>query len=81
MQKVVTITVPFSDDGRHYLGVSLRDGVGFELIDAPCGAARQLVSFTNAENAPTGIFWDGVTGFDDQSHRVPPGYLAINPAT
>jgi hypothetical protein len=75
---VVNITVAFSHKGHHFDGVAAANGVGFELVDAPCGAGRQLLQFTNCANAPTGIIWDGVTAVDDKSAPVPQ-YLLLKP--
>ncbi len=75
---VINVTVSFSHKSHHYNGIALSDGVGFELIDAPCGVQRQLLKFTNCANAPTGIIWDGVTAVDDKSAPVP-AYLLLKP--
>lgn len=75
----VNITVPFSHNGNHYVGVAVCDGVGISLVDAPCGPGRQLLSFSNAADAPTGIIWDGVTAVDDKSQPAQ-GYLKLKPA-
>lgn len=78
-QPVVSITVPFCLDGRHYKGLSLRNGVDFGLDLAPCGGDRAIITLGNAIDPPTGIFWDTASAVDDKSHVVPPGYLAIDP--
>ncbi len=79
MKKAVNITVPCSHNGTHYRGVAMHDGVGFSLVDAPCGPARQMIQFTNTDNAPTGIFFDQVSCVDDQS-APEPTYLQVTPA-
>jgi hypothetical protein len=76
----VNYTIPINHNGKHYLGVSLHDGVDFGLIDAPCGSARQLIQFKNCSDAPTGLFWDGVTCSDDKSPAVKE-YLQLKPDT
>lgn len=74
----VNMTIPLNHNGKHYNGISLNSGVGFDLVDAPCGPARQVLSFSNCSSAPTGIFWDGVTGLDDKSPAVKE-YLQLQP--
>jgi hypothetical protein len=74
----INITVPFSYKGHHYQGVSLADGVSLGLVDAPCGPARKLLSFSNCAAAPTGILADGVSCIDDKSPAVPV-YLLLKP--
>lgn len=74
----VNITVPCNHNSKHYAGVALHDGVGFELIDAPCGQGRQLIAFNNCKDAPSGIFWDGVSGIGDKSPAVKE-YLQLTP--
>lgn len=74
----VNYTVAINHNGKHYAGIAQHDGVGFELIDAPCGPARKLMSFSNCKDAPTGIFWDGVTCTDDKSAAVKT-YLQLKP--
>jgi len=77
--QVVNITAAFSYGRDHYLGVTMHDGVTFDLIEAPCGEGRQLVSFGNTEQPPTGIFWDTVSAvtIDDEPVRH---YLELYPA-
>jgi hypothetical protein len=76
----VNITVPFLHNGVHYAGLSIHNGVDFELIDAPCGAGRQLIKLIGAEIYPDGIFWDAVSAVnaDEPAH---PLYLQIVPAS
>lgn len=76
---VVSISVVFCHNGRKYDGVSMRDGVTMELVDAPCGAGRQILQFGNTKNPPAGIIWDGVTNVDDKSTETPVGYLVLKP--
>lgn len=78
--KTVNITVPFSINGKHYNGLSIFPGVDFGLVDAPCGAARQLIALKNARDGswPTGIFWDTVSASDDKGPSVS-GYLKVKP--
>jgi hypothetical protein len=74
----VSFTVFFGHQGQHYEGVAAMDGVGFELVDAPCGYARQMISFTNCAYAPKGIFMDSVSALvaDEPAIR---GYLKLRP--
>lgn len=76
----VNITVPFLYNGVHYAGMSVHNGVDFDLIDAPCGAGRQLIKLTGAASYPTGVFWDAVSSVnaDEPAH---PLYLQIVPAS
>ncbi len=78
MKNSVNITVPFSYLGGHYQGLSVLDGVTFDLVDAPCGPARQLLSFGNCRKAPTGVFFDGVTAVSANDFPVQ-GYLKLKP--
>jgi len=76
----VNITVPFLFNGVHYQGMSVHNGVDFDLIDAPCGAGRQLIKLIGAENYPDGIFWDAVSAINtvEPAH---PLYLQVVPAS
>lgn len=76
----INITVPFLFNGVHYAGLSIHNGVDFELIDAPCGAGRQLIKLIGAENYPDGIFWDAVSAVTT-SEPAHPLYLQIVPAS
>ena len=76
----VNITVPFLFNGVHYAGMSVHNGVDFDLIDAPCGAGRQLIKLIGAENYPDGIFWDSVSAVTT-SEPAHPLYLQIVPAS
>ena len=76
----VNITVPFLFNGVHYAGMSVHNGVDFELIDAPCGAGRQLIKLIGAENYPDGIFWDSVSAVTT-SEPAYPLYLQVVPAS
>lgn len=73
------ITVPFEHNSHHYAGISAHNGVTFDLINAPCGEARQLISFGNCDNPPEGIFWDGVTATNDKGEACPQ-YLQLFPS-
>ena len=75
----VNITVPFLFNGVHYAGISIHNGVDFELVDAPCGAGRQLIKLIGAENYPDGIFWDAVSAINT-NEPAHPLYLQIVPA-
>lgn len=74
----INISVPCNHRGLHYQGVSLQDGVNLEVIDAPCGPARQMLKFSNFKegSAPEGIFFDQVSCIDDKNPAVP-SYLQI----
>lgn len=76
----VNITVPFLFNGVHYAGMSICNGVDFELIDAPCGNGRQLIKLTGAASYPDGIFWDAVSAVtvNEPAH---PLYLQVVPAS
>ena len=76
----VNITVPFLFNGVHYAGLSVHNGVDFDLIDAPCGAGRQLIKLIGTEKYPDGIFWDAVSAINtvEPAH---PLYLQIVPAS
>lgn len=76
----VNITVPFLFNGVHYAGMSVHNGVDFELIDAPCGAGRQLIKLIGTEKYPDGIFWDAVSAVTT-SEPAHPLYLQIVPAS
>lgn len=76
----INITVPFLFNGVHYSGLSIHNGVDFELVDAPCGAGRQLIKLIGAENYPDGIFWDAVSAVTT-SEPAHPLYLQIVPAS
>ena len=76
MKPAINISVPFSFKGNVYHGLSVLDGVNLALVDAPCGSCRKMLSFSNCQEAPTGIFFDGVTAFDDKSGPIQ-GYLKI----
>jgi len=77
--KALNLSVPFEHNSHHYAGVAAHNGVTFDLIDAPCGADRQLVAFGNCDNPPRGIFWDGVTAADADSEACP-HYLQLFPS-
>lgn len=76
----VNITVPFLFNGVHYAGMSVHNGVDFDLIDAPCGAGRQLIKLIGTEKYPDGIFWDAVSAISiaEPAH---PLYLQVVPAS
>ena len=77
----VNITVPFLFNGVHYAGLSVHNGVDFELVDAPCGAGRQLIKLIGAgENYPTGLIWDAVSAVNPDEPAYPL-YLQIVPAS
>jgi len=78
MSDAVSFTVEFAHKGVHYKGVSALNGVGLELVDAPCGSARQMVQFTGCANAPTGIFWDSVSALVANEPAIN-GYLKLKP--
>lgn len=78
MQPAINYTVPVSYNGHHYDGIAAHNGVGLDVIDAPCGQGRQLMSFPGCSTAPTGVFWDGVTCVDDTSPACP-RYLNLYP--
>ena len=62
---VINISVPFSFGGNVFKGISVMPGVGFDLVDAPCGSERKLMSFSNTlGDVPTGIFFDAVSSVD-----------------
>ena len=65
---VINYTANFSHKGHSYAGVTTHAGVDFALVDAPCGASRQLCQFQNCEDAPEGIFWDAVTAVEASEH-------------
>lgn len=73
---VINISVNLSHKGHSYKGVTMHDGVDFSLTDAPCGAGRQVCVFVNCEDAPTGIFWDCVSGLEI-SEEANPQYLQL----
>lgn len=73
---IINISAKFSHKGHSYDGVTLHAGVDFSLVDAPCGAARQMCSFSNCEDAPTGIFFDTVSAVEiDEAAN--PHYLQL----
>lgn len=72
----VNITVAFSHNGDHYDGLSLADGVTFDLVDAPCGPARQMIALGNAVDAPAGIFFDSVSAIETSAYTD--GYLFVD---
>jgi len=74
----VSFTVNFAHKGHQFTGVSALNGVGFELVDAPCGYSRQMIQFNNCADAPTGIFMDSVSAVvaDEPAIR---GYLKLKP--
>ncbi len=76
----VNITVPFLFNGVHYAGMSVHNGVDFDLIDAPCGAGRQLIKLIGAESYPDGIFWDAVSAVTT-GEPAHPLYLQVVPAS
>lgn len=78
MQPAINFTVSLSYNGHHYAGIAAHNGVGFELVDAPCGNARQLISFPGCSVAPTGIFFDAVSCVDSGSAACPL-YLNLYP--
>lgn len=76
----INITVPFLFNGVHYSGLSIHNGVDFELIDAPCGAGRQLIKLIGTEKYPDGIFWDAVSAINT-AEPAHPLYLQVVPAS
>jgi len=76
----VNITVPFLFNGVHYAGMSVHNGVDFDLIDAPCGAGRQLIKLIGTEKYPDGIFWDAVSAVNADEPAYPL-YLQVIPAS
>jgi len=59
--KALNLSVPFEHNSHHYAGVAAHNGVTFDLIDAPCGADRQLVAFGNCDNIHPGVFFGMVS--------------------
>ena len=82
-KKVINITAAFNHNGKHYDGMALFDGVGFGSVPAPCGAARELISLSNAGKPdvkwPSGVFWDATSCVNDKSDTAVPGYLKVKP--
>lgn len=78
MTDVINISVNISYQGQHYAGVTMHDGVGFELADAPCGSARQVVVFEGCSTAPSGVFLDGISCIDI-CDTAEPLYLQLLP--
>lgn len=76
----VNITVPFLFNGVHYSGLSIHNGVDFELVDAPCGAGRQLIKLIGAASCPDGVFWDAVSAVNPDEPAYPL-YLQVVPAS
>lgn len=76
----INITVPFLFNGVHYAGLSIHNGVDFELVDAPCGAGRQLIKLIGTEIYPDGIFWDAVSAVN-ANEPAHPLYLQVVPAS
>lgn len=76
----INITVPFLFNGVHYSGLSIHNGVDFELVDAPCGAGRQLIKLIGTEKYPDGIFWDAVSAINT-AEPAHPLYLQVVPAS
>lgn len=76
----VNITVPFLFNGIHYAGMSIHNGVDFELVDAPCGAGRQLINLIGAASCPDGVFWDAVSAVnaEETAYLL---YLQVVPAS
>ena len=70
MSTCINISVGMSIDGVHYDGISIHNGVNFDLVDAPCGSDRKLVSLTNGIMAPEGIFWDACSALDADGPSV-----------
>ena len=82
-KKVINITAAFNHDGKHYNGMVLFDGVGLGLVDAPCGAGRQLISLTGAGEPdvkwPSSVIWDTTSCVNDKSDKPVEGYLKVKP--
>jgi hypothetical protein len=76
----INITVPFLFNGVHYSGLSIHNGVDFELVDAPCGAGRQLIKLIGAASCPDGVFWDAVSAVNADEPAYPL-YLQVVPAS
>lgn len=81
--KVLNLTVGFNHDGKHYHGMAIHSGVDFSLVEAPCGASRQIISLANAGEEgvdwPAGVFWDTTSCVNDKSDKAVTGYLKVKP--
>ena len=77
MSDCINISVSMSCGGVHYDVISIHNGVNFDLVEAPCGAGRQMVSLTNAKDVPLGIFWDACSALDADGLSVSHYYQVL----
>jgi hypothetical protein len=50
---VINISVPVCHNGHHYRGLTLHDGVSFDLVENCSGGQALQFSGTSLENPPT----------------------------
>lgn len=75
---VVSIAVEFPFNGRHYKGVSLKNGVSLGSQPAACGISKTQLTFNNGVEQPI-AFLENVSGGSFDSPSSPDGYLVIHP--